>query len=260
MAQKSTPTVLMYHGIITSPDSIPQNREVGAQLYDVRLKDFREQMNFLKNGGYRVTTFENKSEGASQKPEKKVVLTFDDGEANNFHNAFPVLREFKFPAYFFVTVKRVGTKGYMNWEELKELRDNGIIIGSHGLNHDILINLRDSLLLTELTLSKETLESHLKINVDSFSVPRGFYNEKVLHMALNAGYRNIFVSAAPAFEEPECIGRVAVKSNWSLGRLNQALSHRTPLVEKAGDALKNLAKKILGGEIYNNFRTTLLRK
>lgn len=259
MTQILNPVVLMYHGIITTPDSIPNNREAGAALYDVRLEDFRKQMEFLKNNSCDVQALEteNKSSAGSK---TKVILTFDDGEINNFHNAFPVLQDYGFAAYFFVTVNRVGKKGYMGWDELKELRDANMIIGSHSLNHEILTNLKESQVEGDLTQSKEILERNLKVNVDSFSVPRGFYNQKILEMAWRVGYKNVFVSGIPDVETPGCIGRVAVKADWSLMRFNQALCQQVPLSEKAGEHLKNFAKKFLGGQIYNDLRTTLLKK
>ena len=34
------PRILMYHGVITEWSALPQEREVGAQRYDVNLNDF----------------------------------------------------------------------------------------------------------------------------------------------------------------------------------------------------------------------------
>ena len=43
----------------------------------------------------------------------------------------------------------------MNWEELRELRDVGMVVGSHGLNHNILIDLKDKLLEMDKVFFKE---------------------------------------------------------------------------------------------------------
>ena len=128
---------LMYHGITGDGFAAVKGREVGAELYDVDSDSFLRQMQYLKDNEYQVSCIEDEDS------RKRVVLTFDDGEENNYQNAFVVLRTFGFRAYFFVTANRVGTEGYMTWDELKEMRDAGMIIGAHGLTHDVLIGMTD---------------------------------------------------------------------------------------------------------------------
>ena len=74
----SKPIVFMYHGVIKEDAGIPPSRERGAELYDVRLKDFYGQMEFLNRHNYQVTTFPS---GPSA-TQPKIVMTFDDGEMN----------------------------------------------------------------------------------------------------------------------------------------------------------------------------------
>src|SRR3990167_8927051 len=106
---RQKPIILMYHGIVREAGDIPDGREPGASLYDVREEDFRGQIEYLYKNGYRVVRMGEPPPGT-----RPVVLTFDDGEANNCLRAFPVLSEHGCPAYFFVTVNRVGKPGYMN--------------------------------------------------------------------------------------------------------------------------------------------------
>src|SRR3989338_623818 len=124
MAELSNkPLVLMYHGIVTEWTAFPQERETGAELYDVMLPNFQAQMQCLHSQGYRVRTLvELSGEGDG----KDIIITFDDGEMNNYDLALPVLKICKFPPYFFIIAKRVGNKGYMGWDELKGLHDAGI--------------------------------------------------------------------------------------------------------------------------------------
>src|SRR5437899_3207559 len=106
---KAQPTILMYHSISGHAAEIPAGRETGAELYDLPGENFREQMEFLKSHFYTVTV----AEEADLINKSKLLIAFDDGEKNNFQNAFPILKRHGFPAYFFVTVERIGKKGYM---------------------------------------------------------------------------------------------------------------------------------------------------
>ena len=250
---KNTPTVLMYHGIIAHPASVPTDREVGAELYDLAVDKFQEQMSFLNENGFSVGRV-----GGENLGQPNVVITFDDGEENNIQYALPILSRYKFSAYFFVTVNRIGKKGYMNWEQLKELRDANMVIGSHSFNHVILTELKNVQIERELSDSKYVMERELKINIDDFSVPRGFCNEKILRMAQEAGYKRIFLSETLPYASDALILRTAVKSDWSLKRFEQALHGKVPLDEVGFNALKTAAKKVLGNGGYNTLRKGLL--
>jgi len=230
---------LMYHGIIGDGSHIPPGREEGAGLYDVKAEKFLEQMRYLKDNDVNVT------------------LTFDDGERNNYENVFVVLRTFGFKAYFFVTPERVGKDGYMSWDELKEMRDSGMLIGSHGLTHNMLIDLPDEELEKELAESKRIIADTLQIDVESISIPRGFCNRKVVKKAKEAGYKNIFVSEE---NKAGCIRRIAVRKDWDLERFKKALEGKMPIGEKAWKKCLAAAKRVLGAKIYNKVRSRILNK
>jgi peptidoglycan/xylan/chitin deacetylase (PgdA/CDA1 family) len=231
---------LMYHGITSPNFKSPPDREVGAGLYDVSVENFYAQLRWLKSSA------------------KKTTLTFDDGEMNNYEAAFPIIKELGFNAYFFIIVKRIGKNGYMGWKELKSLGQAGMIIGSHGLSHEILTNLKDSQIIEELIASKSCLERNLGIPVNTFSVPRGFCNDKIIQMAYEAGYTRIFISEKLKNTKAVCTPRVAVKTNWSLKRFQQALKNYVPKREIIGDAFKNTAKIILRESGYNFLRRILI--
>ncbi len=245
------PIVLMYHSVISPNSGIPQDREAGADLYDVSVENFSQHLEAMKETGLAVGRLED------QNPNL-VVLTFDDGELNNFTEAFPLLKKFGFVAYFFVTPNRVGKPGYMDWPELRILAQSGMIIGSHSLSHRIMTTLTPEIIKEELVVSKEILEQQLDIPVTDFSVPRGFYNKLILEIAQRAGYKKIFVSAIVKGTENFVVERMAIKNDWTLLRFKQALSGQVPLGERIARVLKDTTKKICGGRVYDQLRTHLL--
>lgn len=253
---KDQPIVLMYHGIISAASIIPEQRDIGAELYDVTAAQFRLQMQWLKDNGYAIVTLDEPANGHNL---HKIILTFDDGEINNFKEALPILREFQFSAYFFVIAKKVGKPGYMGWEEIKKLDEGGMIVGSHGFSHEILTNLRDTQVEEELNASKRYIERNLGIPVDSFSIPRGFCNDKIIRMAYAAGYKHIFVSEKPNGIPEDCLGRIAVKSNWTLQRFGRAFNGSVPFSEKIFNSCKDTVKRIMGETGYDWLRQNLLR-
>lgn len=246
--------ILMYHGIVREAGDIPGGREPGASLYDVREEDFREQIEYLHKNGYRVVRMDQVA-----RETRPVVLTFDDGEANNCLRAFPILSEHGCPAYFFITVNRVGKKGYMNWEQLRGLLKRGMIIGSHSLNHRILTQIDDDELYMELAESKRILEENLDGQVETLSVPRGFCSAEVLRTAKQVGYRTVFVTDGKDEDGEFTFARTAVKSGWPLTRFTAALNGETPVTEKIFTVCKETVRHMLGEQGYDWVRSRLVK-
>lgn len=235
----------MYHGISSGPLHVPPHRETGAWLYDVSLIDFKAQMQWLKD---RVAFF-------------PAILTFDDGELNNFDLVLPVLKGLGLKAYFFIIVSRVGKDGYMDWGHLRKLLDAGMMIGSHGLSHRILTRLSSLQIEEELRVSKQELEIHLKQEIDTLSIPRGYCNDKIIETAYRLGFKTIFISKRPPGLErfPNIMERVAVKSHWSLRRFDMALHGQRPITEPMTEISKNALKAIFHETGYEWARSKLIK-
>jgi peptidoglycan/xylan/chitin deacetylase (PgdA/CDA1 family) len=253
LTYKYSSKVLMYHGICSKTSQSPANREEGAELYDVTIENFMAQMTWLKEQGYST------DEGDSISHDKKIVITFDDGEINNFQEAFPLLKKLGFTAYFFIIVKRIGLNGYMGWEEIKQIIGSGMQIGSHGLTHSILTNLKETQLEEELKDSKRNLEINLKRSIEDFSIPRGFCNDKVIEKAYQAGYKRVFVSEKPYQVKADCVSRIAIKRNWTLERFKRNVSGHMATSESLSNFLKSTAKILLTESGYSWLRNNMIR-
>lgn len=256
MSDEQTPLILMYHSIIATPSDAPAQREEGADLYDVNTNTFKEQLAWLKKNGYK-STFDT-----SQKKDghfHHVILTFDDGELNNLTRALPILEEAGFKAYFFIIGKRVGKPGYLNWADIQKLLNAGMIVGSHGLSHEILTNLLETQAYEELRASKVFLERNLNITVDSLSIPRGFCNNKIIGMAHQLGYKNIFISDKPKNLTQPCFSRLAVKGSWDIHRFAKGCRGEIPKMEFVAGKIKGALKLILKEEGYNQLRNLLVK-
>jgi len=255
-ANQKSPVVLMYHGIISDLEGPPTKREIGAELYDVSLENFRAQLHWLKENGFVVVTLFDKEEELSA---NKVIITFDDGEMNNCLNAFPELKSLGFCAYFFIIAKRVGKEGYMGWDELKKMHEAGMRIGSHGFSHEILTNLKNTQIEEELSASKKFLQRNLGAPIDSLSVPRGFCSDKIIQMAYEAGYKQIFISDRPGDLTKKCYSRVAIKREWTIQRFQQAMGGVVPRWERMTNLAKRSITLVIRESGYNELRKLIIK-
>lgn len=110
--------------------------------------------------------------------EPLVSLNFDDGYLSTFTRAFPLLKGYGLPATVFVITDKIGTDGYMNLQQLKDLVVAGWEIGSHTVSHAELTKINRVCIYGELSLSKKILESS-GLEIKSFAVPFGAANREI---------------------------------------------------------------------------------
>jgi peptidoglycan/xylan/chitin deacetylase (PgdA/CDA1 family) len=79
--------------------------------------NFRRHMDHVK-GKYRVLRFEDEW---TDLKEPAVVVTFDDGYADNVLEALPILEEMEVPATFFVSTGLLGTGNEFLWHRLERI-------------------------------------------------------------------------------------------------------------------------------------------
>jgi len=179
--------VIMYHHIRTaeSTDS--------ALLKDLSLdlQAFKQHLDYLEKRHYRAVTFYELASlvGKQELPsENIVILTFDDGYDDNWE-AFDELIKRNMKAVFFITVASIDKKHHLSRQQLRELSNSGMEIGSHTQSHVDLTSSNSARLTKEIVGSKQRLEAIIGKEVISFCYPSGRYNDNVVKNVKNAGYK-----------------------------------------------------------------------
>ena len=163
--------ILLYHRIATPSKADP---------YYVTPDEFRAQMQALKDWGYTtisIARLVNVIRSGGKLPARPIVISFDDGDITVYTQAFPIMREFGFKAVNYVVADYVGTPGYMNADQLKELSAAGWDTGSHSLMHSDLTTSKQ--LDWEVVFSRQKLEKLLGVTVDTFAYPFGKTNDDI---------------------------------------------------------------------------------
>ena len=206
---------------------------------------FEAQMKTLKDHGITVISMQDLlawKRGEKNIPPRCAVISFDDGWKSQYEVAWPKMKKFEYPFTMFIYTEGVrgGTLGggeAITWEQLADMRDNGVDIEAHSATHQDLREGHTIMLAStggkrtrtkltgpqyeqwmqnEVVGSKQLLEQRLGIKVNCFAVPFGNYNEHVKEIARNAGYEAMFtVYGQPiTFTSPlDSIGRYAIEAN-----------------------------------------------
>ena len=206
---------------------------------------FEAEMKELKDKGITVISLQDLlawKRGEKNIPPRCAVVTFDDGWKSQYEVAWPIMKKFGYPFTLFIYTEGVrggalGGGEAITWEQLADLRDNGVDIQAHSATHQDLREGHTVMVIepggkrskkkltgadyekwvqNEVVGCKELLEQRLGIKVNCYAVPFGNYNEHVKELARNAGYEAMFtVYGQPiTFTSPmDSIGRYAIEAN-----------------------------------------------
>ena len=179
--------ILYYHYIRINPN--PTDR-VGFGLSTAPAM-FRSQMAYLANHGFHVISLHDAVvaiRNHSGLPSRPVVLTFDDGYADFFTTAIPILQSHGFTATSFVITGRMGWGGFMSPGQVVAADGMGFTIGAHTVDHVALAAQPYARASWEMSQSKLTLEGLLGHPVLDFAYPYGSFNLYDMALAKSLGF------------------------------------------------------------------------
>lgn len=184
--------VLMYHYIRVNP--VASDR-VGFNL-SVTPANFTAQMDYLAAHGYHTITLDDLGGALFSKtslPAKPIVITFDDGYADCYYSAYPILQSHGFKALNFIITGLVGAPNYLTWSQIEEMKNSGVFtFGAHSVHHYALAYLPNGRIKSEVTESKNVLQQHLGVNINWLAYPYGSVDNRVINIVKQAGYAGAF--------------------------------------------------------------------
>lgn len=206
---KFTP-IFCYHRIL--PEFI---EDVNNPIYTLLPEQFESQMAFLAEQGFNSLSLQEFADivrGSRSLEKPSVLITFDDGYADNYSIAWPIANKYKIKLNLFICTSNIGSTdsilfyndGYLsakvpepnggirevqahirdfphlwrplNWQELREMRESGTQIGFHSHRHRRLPLLTQEELVNDITTGLGVFESNLGYRPRFFALPYGGYD------------------------------------------------------------------------------------
>jgi len=217
------PPILMYHRVDegTAPDRMGQELTVSPER-------FGAQLAYLKSRGISAISLEELHERLErgQPLDHAVVLTFDDGYADQYDYAVPLLHQYGDSATFFVITGDLDTPGHLTWAQLDVMRALGDDIAAHGVQHDDLSRMTAAQQAYQIDQSITALRTRLHSPVDSYCYPSGRFNRTTLALVQNAGVSFAVTTDSRFILAPENrfeLPRIRVRGDWNLDQFAQAI-------------------------------------
>ncbi|OGX86862.1 polysaccharide deacetylase family protein [Hymenobacter glacialis] len=179
--------ILCYHQIRdwTARDS------KGAKDYIIPVAQFKAQMQMLADSGYHTISpdqlYAYMTTGAKL-PSKPIMLTFDDTDLDQYTVARPTLAKHGFKAMYFVMTVSLGRPRYMTKAMVKQLSDEGNVIGSHTWDHHNVKKYQGKDWEIQIEKPTKTLEEITGKKITYFAYPFGLWNPQAFPELKKRGF------------------------------------------------------------------------
>ena len=179
--------ILIYHQVGSS-----RSHEM-----NVTLPAFRRQLDWLQANGEIVGLEEGLARRGESGSHRLFVLTFDDGYADVFENAFPLMKRRGIPFTLYLTSGPIENPEDfpdwpgepLSWDQVRSMFDSGLAtVGAHTHSHPDLRQLMREVLVEELDRSNQLIAQRVGVFPAHFTYPKGRWTP-LAHEAVRARYR-----------------------------------------------------------------------
>lgn len=178
------------------------------------------------------------------KGSDQVMLTFDDGNSSDHDIALPALVERGLKAVFFICSGRLGAPTFLTAEQVREIKANGMEIGSHGVDHRPWRHLDQRELEIELNDSRQCLSDVCGDPIDMVACPFGSYDSRVLKALRKSGYRVVMTSdGGPCSARGDLVARNTVRRSFSLAEIDRLLASNSRPVSWLVSGIRTSVKR-----------------
>jgi peptidoglycan/xylan/chitin deacetylase (PgdA/CDA1 family) len=227
LARKQVP-ILCYHQIRNWK---PTDGKVGKD-YIVEVQNFKDQVKMLADSGYHSILpdqlYAYLNTGAAL-PTKPIMFTFDDTDMDQFTVAAPTLKKYGFKAVYFIMTVSIGKKGkfvdYMTKEQIKQLSDEGNVIGSHTYDHKNFKKYQGKDWEEQLDKPTKKLEEITGKKMTEFAYPFGLWNAEGIPQLKKRGFRMAFSLADKRDQNDPLftVRRIIASGYWSPKTLHNSV-------------------------------------
>jgi peptidoglycan/xylan/chitin deacetylase (PgdA/CDA1 family) len=154
---------------------------------------FAKQLQYLQSEGYVGITLNDLVRHLTQGtplPQKPIILTFDDGYADAYEHAFPILKSFGFVGTFFLISGPIDDHhpDFLSWDQVQEMSREGMRFEPHSFNHPDMRNRDFDFVVFQVLAPKGAIEERTGQTCRFFAYPLGRYDDFVIDVLRSADF------------------------------------------------------------------------
>ncbi|PPR46129.1 MAG: hypothetical protein CFH17_00005 [Alphaproteobacteria bacterium MarineAlpha5_Bin7] len=174
---KNSAVVFMYHkfGVSKYPST-----NITIEQFNKHLEEFSKKKYNILSLGYIVDTIINDG----KLPENTIAISIDDADRSFLTTGWPKFKEKKIPVTLFVTTSTISkqNKNYLNWDEIRQLKNEGVLIGSHAHTHNHMADLTTEELKADIEQSNKIFLKEIGEIPSLFAYPYGEANKELIDL------------------------------------------------------------------------------
>ena len=174
---KNSAVVFMYHkfGISKYPST------------NITIEQLNSHINLLSKEQYNIRSLDfivDTIINDGKLPNNAVGISVDDADRSFLTTAWPKFKEKNFPVTLFVNTSTISknNKNYLNWDEIRMLKSEGVTIGAHSHTHNHMPDLSIEEKKNEIEISNKIFLKELGLIPSLFAYPYGETDEKTFEL------------------------------------------------------------------------------
>lgn len=180
--------VLAYHNVLPR-DQWPPGATDQLTMYITPGRVYA-QLKYLRDHGWRSVTARSVAQYAKRGERmhrKAFVISVDDGRLNGYRYLWPILRELRFRATFYVVGSRIGGDKFMSAEQLREIDAAGSEIANHTYEHLKLTRETRAEVIEQVRMGSDAIYEAVGRRPRTLAYPGGAYNTAVMDAVRSEG-------------------------------------------------------------------------
>jgi len=146
---------------------------------NIQMDIFKKHIEIIKKSNYNFhNPYQFNHLFNNPKLNKEILLTVDDAFTSFYEVAWPYLKKNKIPFILFVSTEPVGKRGYMTWDQIREIKDKDFaLIGHHSHSHEYLVDKKSEEFITDIERANKIFLKEIGYIPKLFSYPFGEYSK-----------------------------------------------------------------------------------
>ena len=184
---KNSATIFMYHkfGVSKYPST-----SVTIDQLENHISELKKQKYNIRSLDFIVDTIINDGD----LPNNTIGISVDDADKSFFEVGWPLFKKNNIPVTLFVTTGTIvkDNKNYINWDQIRKLKEEGVTIGAHSHTHAHMANIHLDEVRSEIETSNKIFLKELGEIPTLFAYPYGETTSEIIDLIKDYKFKVAF--------------------------------------------------------------------